>query len=50
VLLVGPDAPAASQALAAEPGCLRAALLEPYGEPVEQPCGRCATCSPQPSA
>jgi hypothetical protein len=50
VLLVGPDAPDASQALAAEPGCLRAALLEPYGEPVEQPCGRCATCSPQPSA
>jgi hypothetical protein len=47
VLLVGPDAPSASQALAAQRGCLRAALLEPYGEPVEQPCGRCATCSPQ---
>jgi hypothetical protein len=42
VLLVGPDAPPEAQALAATPGCLRAALLEPYGEPVEVPCGRCA--------
>ena len=46
VLLVGPDAPAPAQALAAERGCLRAALLEPYGEPVAQPCGRCGTCRP----
>jgi hypothetical protein len=44
VLLVGPDAPAETLRLAAEPGCLRAALLEPYGEPVEVPCGRCAGC------
>jgi hypothetical protein len=46
VLLVGPDGPPEAQALAQEPGCLRAALLEPYGEPVETPCGRCAGCAP----
>ena len=45
VLLVEPDAPPASATLAAQTGCLRAALLEPYGEPVAVPCGRCAHCS-----
>ena len=27
-------------------GCLRAALLGPYGQPVDVPCGRCAACVP----
>jgi hypothetical protein len=27
-------------------GCRRAALLEPYGEPVAVPCGRCDVCAP----
>ncbi len=26
-------------------GCLRAALLEPFGEPVDVPCGRCRACA-----
>ncbi|HVE64739.1 MAG TPA: MSMEG_6728 family protein [Mycobacteriales bacterium] len=28
-----------------EPGCLRASLLRPYGEPVAVPCGRCDRCA-----
>ncbi len=44
VLLTGPDAPAPLAALAAAPGCRRAALLAPYGEPVDVPCGRCDAC------
>ncbi len=27
-------------------GCVRAALLEPFGEPVAVPCGRCGACAP----
>jgi len=45
VLLVEPGSPAAVRALAGTPGCRRAALLEPYGEPVEVPCGRCDVCA-----
>ncbi len=33
-------------ALAADPGCRRAALLAPFGEPVAVPCGRCERCPP----
>ena len=40
VLLVEPDSPLVGA------GCLRRALLEPYGEPVEVPCGRCDRCAP----
>jgi hypothetical protein len=43
VLMGTPDGPAA--ALLGANGCLRAALLEPFGEPVEVPCGRCAHCA-----
>lgn len=39
VLVTAPEHP-----LAGADGCLRAALLEPFGEPVEVPCGRCAGC------
>lgn len=38
VLLTSPEDPLAGAA------CLRAALLEPYGEPVEVPCRRCDRC------
>ena len=41
VLVAAPDHP-----LAEANGCLRAALLDPWGEPVEVPCGRCGACSP----
>jgi hypothetical protein len=41
VLVVPDDAP-----LAHVDGCLRAALLEPFGEPVATPCRRCAGCTP----
>jgi hypothetical protein len=40
VLLAEPDAPLLTAR------CLRQALLEPYGEPVEVPCGRCEHCAP----
>lgn len=30
----------------AQPGCLRASLLDAYGEPVAVPCGRCDRCVP----
>jgi hypothetical protein len=39
VLVMAPDHP-----LAAVEGCLRAALLEPFGEPVVVPCGCCEGC------
>jgi len=44
VLVAGPDASADVAAYAADPGCRRAALLQPYGEPVVVPCGRCDRC------
>jgi hypothetical protein len=44
VLLAGPDATPGAAALAADPGCRRAALLAPFGEPVAVPCGRCDAC------
>jgi hypothetical protein len=44
VLVVGPDSPGDVADLAATPGCRRAALLAPYGEPVVVPCGRCDRC------
>ncbi len=47
VLLVGPDAPDSVLAYADTPGCRRAALLAPLGEPVAVPCGRCDVCAPQ---
>ena len=50
VVVVGPDAPADLAAYAAVPGCRRAALLAPYGEPVAVPCGRCDVCAPLPPA
>jgi hypothetical protein len=40
VLLAVPDHPLAGVA-----GCLRAALLEPFGEPVQVPCGNCTGCA-----
>ncbi len=40
VLVAADDHP-----LAHVDGCLRAALLEPFGEPVAVPCGRCAGCA-----
>ena len=46
VLLAEPTSPEPVQALAAAPGCRRAALLAPYGEPVDVPCGRCDVCAP----
>ncbi len=46
VLLAEPASPAPVRALAAAPGCRRAALLAPYGEPVAVPCGRCDVCAP----
>ena len=45
VLVVDPDSPDAARALAGGAGCLRGALLEPYGEPVAVPCGRCRRCA-----
>ncbi len=47
VLVVGPDAPPAVADYADTPGCRRAALLDPLGEPVQVPCGRCDVCAPQ---
>jgi len=44
VLLAEPTGPA--RELADVPGCRRAALLAPYGEPVAVPCGRCDVCAP----
>ena len=44
VLVAGPDAAPDVAALAGTPGCRRAALLAPYGEPVAVPCGRCDVC------
>lgn len=46
VLLAGPQAAPDVAAFAAEPGCRRAALLAPLGEPVAVPCGRCDRCGP----
>ncbi len=46
VLLAEPTSPAPVRALADAPGCRRAALLAPYGEPVDVPCGRCDVCAP----
>jgi hypothetical protein len=48
VLVVAPGAPEAVQLLADTAGCRRAALLEPFGEPVVVPCGRCDVCAPGP--
>lgn len=45
VLLVEPGGPTAAADLLAQPGCLREALLEPFGEPVSPPCGRCSRCA-----
>ena len=44
VVLAGPDATPGAAALAHAPGCRRAALLAPFGERVEVPCGRCDAC------
>lgn len=54
--LLGPDGRRDRVELAAAPravwpaeddvGCLRRALLAPYGEPVDVPCGRCSACEP----
>ncbi len=46
VLLAEPASPEPLRALADAPGCRRAALLAPYGEPVTVPCGRCDVCAP----
>ena len=46
VLLAEPAGPEPVRALADAPGCRRAALLAPYGEPVAVPCGRCDVCAP----
>ena len=44
-LLVEPDAPAWAGEWAAAAGCLRAWLLDRFGEPAPADCGRCARCS-----
>jgi hypothetical protein len=44
VALVTPAAAPELLALEGQPGCLRAALLDHFGEPVREPCGRCVTC------
>jgi hypothetical protein len=31
---------------AGDVACRRAVLLQPYGEPVATPCGRCDRCAP----
>ena len=49
VLLADADGPADVLAYAADPGCRRAALLAPFGEPVPVPCGRCERCAPLPA-
>ncbi len=49
VLVAGPDAPPDVASLAASPGCLRAGLLAPAGEPVVVPCGRCERCGAPPA-
>ena len=46
VLLAGPDGPADVRDYATSTGCRRRALLEPTGEPVVIPCGRCEVCAP----
>ena len=46
VLLAEQTSPGTVHALADAPGCRRAALLAPYGEPVAVPCGRCDVCAP----
>jgi hypothetical protein len=46
VLLAEPTSPGPVRALVGTPGCRRAALLAPYGEPVRVPCGRCDVCAP----
>jgi hypothetical protein len=46
VLLAEPTSPGPVRSLADAPGCRRAALLAPYGEPVAVPCGRCDVCAP----
>ena len=46
VLLVDPSSAPELQRLAEVPGCRRAALLEPFGEPVAVPCSRCDVCAP----
>ncbi len=44
-LLVEPGAPAWAREWAATPGCWRAWLLDPFGEPATTPCDRCARCA-----
>ena len=46
VLVVDAGGPADVLDLAGDPGCRRAALLAPLGEPVAVPCGRCERCAP----
>jgi hypothetical protein len=44
-LLAEPDAPPWAREWAAAPGCLRAWLLDRFGEPAPTGCGRCARCA-----
>jgi hypothetical protein len=42
VVVAGPRAPAWATAWACAATCLRELLLQPFGEPIATPCGRCA--------
>ncbi|HUR75415.1 MAG TPA: RecQ family zinc-binding domain-containing protein, partial [Sporichthya sp.] len=44
VAVLSPAAPGEVRELARQAGCLRAALLDHFGEPVAVPCGRCSGC------
>lgn len=44
VAVVSPAAAPDLVALGRYPGCLRAALLDHFGEPLAGPCGRCVSC------
>ena len=48
VAVVSPAAAPDLIALARHPGCLRAALLHHFGEPLTEPCERCVTCENDP--
>ncbi len=46
VAVLSPAGPVDLRELAQVPGCVRAALLDRFGEPVTVPCGRCTGCDP----
>ncbi len=48
VAVLSPGAAPELRELAQRPGCLRAAFLDHFGEPVAQPCGHCSRCRRDP--